>query len=97
MGESLQQHHVHHFDPEQLSAVLDALRAATVPAPSPQPDPLMLSPELLAEAGIEPWTFHSPHDKCDVTVYVDDRNQVRHVPTSRRREVPAGWRRVLLA
>lgn len=48
------------------------------------------------DLGLEPWAFHSPHDRCDVVSYVDDRNQVRHVPVTRATEVPKAWRRVWL-
>lgn len=58
-------------------------RAATAPRPAPVPG--------------EPWTFHSPQEKRDVVAFVDDRNQVRHVPVDRADDVPATWRMILLA
>lgn len=48
------------------------------------------------DIGLEPWSFHDPSQKCDVVAYIDDRNQVRHVPVSRSSEVPRAWRRVWL-
>lgn len=48
------------------------------------------------DIGLEPWAFHDPAQKCDVVAYIDDRNQVRHVPASRSSEVPKAWRRVWL-
>lgn len=46
----------------------------------------------------EPWTFRDPkppHD--DMVAFLDDRQQVRYIPTARANEVPRHWRRVLLA
>lgn len=45
---------------------------------------------------VEPWTFCSPHSRCDVTAYLDDHNQVRHVPVTRTTDVPAHWRRLFI-
>jgi len=48
------------------------------------------------DLGLEPWLFYDPHQKIDTMAYVDDRNQVRHVPSNRATEVPKAWRRVWL-
>lgn len=42
----------------------------------------------------EPWRFHSPSAGADVAAYLDDHNQVRHVPTTRVTDVPKHWRRI---
>jgi len=96
MGEQPQRLEIH-FSDATVQALHDAFAAGRRAEQQALPEPQQLTPELLAEAGIEPWTFHDPRQKCDVSVFVDDRNQVRHVPTTRRGEVPASWRRVLLA
>lgn len=48
------------------------------------------------DLGLELWSFHSPSAACDVVAYVDDHNQVRHVPTTRVGDVPRHWRRIWL-
>lgn len=47
-----------------------------------------------AGPAVEPWKFYSPHAKCEVTAYLDDRQQLRHVPLSRTADVPKHWQRV---
>jgi hypothetical protein len=80
---------------ETLQALADALAAGraiereTMPAvetPPPAPQDL----------GLEPWTFYDPQQKAVVMAYVDDRNQVRHVPVTRTSDVPKAWRPVWL-
>jgi hypothetical protein len=86
MGETVR--HTHKIDDAQFAAFIEAISAPlappadTVPARTPY------------DLGLEPWTFHDPSQKVDVMAYIDDRNQVRHVPTTRTSEVPKAWRRV---
>jgi hypothetical protein len=94
MGEP--QEHIHSFNPTQLKAIIEAL-TPQAPAPEPPAEAPLLTLATLLEAGVEPWTFHDPHQKCDVTAFLDPQHQIRHVPTSRSSEVPNTWRRVLLA
>ena len=88
MGEI--QQHVHHLDPDQFATLVDLLGARSQPASAPAPvrNPLDL--------GLELWSFHSPSAGCAVVAYVDDHNQVRHVPETRTTDVPAHWRRIWL-
>lgn len=60
--------------------------AGSAPAPEPAPpgEPLDL------------WTFHDPHLKREVGAWVDDRNQVRHIPVTDADVVPRHWRRIRL-
>jgi hypothetical protein len=82
------------FDPEALGALMrqvaETARIAATPAAEPEH---ALTPYDL---GLAPWVFHDPRQGCDVMAYVDDREQVRHVPSTRATEVPASWRRVWL-
>lgn len=57
------------------------------------------APEPLPPRGpdVEPWQFYSPHAKCEVSAYLDDRNQMRHVAVHNIPDVPKHWRRVYLA
>lgn len=87
MGET--QHVVIHFSDASMQALRDAFAAGRVAEPAP---PAQTPYDL----GLTPWAFHSPSHRCDVVAYVDDREQVRHVPTTRATEVPASWRRVWL-
>lgn len=90
----------HHLAGDQFDVIVNGiamlvteLRLANGPRrpadAGPEPAPVT--------CGHEPWTFHDPRQKCDVTAFIDDRNQIRHVPLSRLGEVPGGWRRVFLA
>lgn len=45
---------------------------------------------------VEPWVFHSPSAACDVVAYLDDHNQIRHVPVTRTVDIPGSWRRVFV-
>jgi hypothetical protein len=88
-----------HFSDASIQALHDAFaagraaeRRATEPVPAGD-EPKALTPYDL---GLMPWTLHDPQLRCDVVAYVDDREQVRHVPTTRATEVPASWRRVWL-
>lgn len=85
----------HRLDPEQfdvltngLAMLIAELRVANLGG-TVEPEP--------AACHHEPWQFHSPHDKLDVVAFVDDAQQVRHVPVTRADEVPKAWRRILLA
>lgn len=89
MGEI--QRHTHKLDEAQLDLLLNALRAALTPPPAAPDDGHARTPY---DAGLEPWAFHSPTHGGDVMAYIDDRNQVRHVPTTRTSEVPKAWRRI---
>ena len=85
MGETVR--HTHKIDDEQFAAFIKAIsEPVSLPATERAQTPYDL--------GLEPWTFHSPHDQADVVAYVDDRNQLRHVSPSRVSEVPKAWRRV---
>lgn len=91
------------FNPTQLKAIIEALRPAD-PAEAPEPQrPTVPSPDellaMMAEVGIEPWTFQRPKHPGEgqVTAYVDDHNQVRHVALSQIEDVPKHWRRIYLA
>lgn len=53
-------------------------------------------PDHSTGPAVEPWTFYSPHHKGDVAAFLDDANQLRHIPANHASEVPAGWRRVYL-
>jgi threonyl-tRNA synthetase len=39
---------------------------------------------------VESWRFYSPAHECNLTSYLDDRNQVRHVLPDV--QVPESWR-----
>lgn len=96
MGETAaRQTLTHRLDPDQFSTLVDLLAARTLPAG------LVVTAAAGTtrnpyDIGLEPWSFHDPAQKCDVVAYIDDRNQVRHVPVSRSSEVPKAWRRVWL-
>ena len=88
----------HHLAGDQFDTIANGLimliaelRIANGARRDPDPDPAP------AACDHEPWQFHSPHDKVDVVAFVDDANQVRFVAVTRADEVPAGWRRILLA
>jgi len=49
------------------------------------------------DLGLVPWAFHDPQQGCEVVSYLDDREQVRHVPTTRMTEVPKKWRHLWIA
>lgn len=65
-------------------------RVLAVPPAAPEPA------QTPYDLGLVPWAFHSPSHGGDVVAYVDDRNQVRHVPGTRTSEVPKNWMRVWL-
>lgn len=73
-----------------LIMLIAELRIANGSRRDPEPAP--------AACDHEPWTFRDsrpPHD--DVGAWIDDRNQVRHIPEKDAGDVPRHWRRVLLA
>jgi hypothetical protein len=86
MGETVR--HIHKIDEQQFAAFVEAISA---PYPAPAESAHARTPY---DVGLEPWTFHSPSHGGDVMAYIDDRNQVRHVPTTRTSEVPKAWRRI---
>lgn len=94
MGETpTRQTLTHRLDPDQFATLVGLLAAppaglVAVAAAGTTRNPY--------DIGLEPWSFHDPGQKCDVVAYIDDRNQVRHVPVSRSSEVPKAWRRVWL-
>lgn len=74
-----------------LVMLIAELRAANVFAgrtPEPEPTPAPAAKQ---------WTFHDPRQKCEVGAWLDDREQVRHIPLDREDEVPGHWRKLLLA
>jgi len=81
------------FGPGAGKVIVDSLvevieRFATVtPVPAADND----NPHAPA---VEPWAFFSPSHDGDVVSYLDDRNQIRHVPVKRMTEVPRAWRRL---
>jgi hypothetical protein len=87
----------HHLASDQFDTIANGLimliaelRIANGTRRDPEPAP--------ADCDHEPWQFTSPkppHER--LLAFVDDANQVRHVPVTRADEVPAGWRRILLA
>lgn len=79
------------FDPEAFGAFMQQVAEAVRGTPHPAPPA-----QTPADLGLEQWAFRSPSAGCDVVAYVDDHNQVRHVPTTRTSEVPVRWRRVWL-
>jgi len=85
--------HLADVDPlVNLGALLiKALRLEIEPAPD-EPEPAQTPYDL----GLEPWTFVDPQRRTEVVAYLDDRGQLRHVPTTRASEVPKAWRRVWL-
>jgi hypothetical protein len=94
MGETAaRQTLTHRLDPDQFSTLVDLLAAKPLPA---TPEAAAGTSRNPHDIGLEPWSFHDPAQKCDVVAYIDDRNQVRHVPVSRSSEVPKAWRRVWL-
>lgn len=80
------------FEPEAAELLRELVDAVATPAP-PEPMPAPITP---ADLGLEVWTFHDPHQQTQVAAYIDDRGQLRHVPTNRTTEVPKAWRRVWL-
>jgi len=95
MGEI--QRHVHSLSAETLREI-DGIVSRVIEAYAPSPADATAAPTSRNpyDIGLEPWAFHDPKQKCDVVAYIDDRNQVRHVPVSRSSEVPKAWRRVWL-
>jgi hypothetical protein len=91
MGEI--QRHVHSLNTDQFDAIFGVLLRAATPLPAESAASGNRNPY---DIGLEPWAFHDPGQKCDVVAYIDDRNQVRHVPVNRSSEVPKAWRRVWL-
>lgn len=81
------------FGEGAAEALAKALRELATPPAAPEAAGTSRNPY---DIGLEPWSFHDPSQKCDVVAYIDDRNQVRHVPVSRSSEVPKAWRRVWL-
>lgn len=94
----IQEHvHTHHLADDQFEAVVGLLMRIATPLPA---EPVPADDEQHAttpfDLGMTPWCFHSPVHGADVVAYVDDRNQLRHVPTTRATEVPKTWQRVWL-
>lgn len=89
MGEVVQKIEIT-FPPEAVENFARMLREIVNPPQAGTP----VHARTPYDVGLEPWAFHSPSHGCDVMAYIDDRNQVRHVPTSRTSEVPKAWRRV---
>jgi len=86
-----------HFSDASIQALHDAFRAGRdAERRAAEPEPAEAHALTPYDLGLVPWTFHDPQQRCDVMAYVDDREQVRHVPTTRATEVPASWRRVWL-
>lgn len=89
------------FAPGSAEAVIAMMREfirANAPLPA-EPVPADDEEERAItpfDLGLTPWQFHSPAHGGDVVAYIDDRNQVRHVPTTRATEVPKTWLRVWL-
>jgi hypothetical protein len=75
------------------SAVVDMIDRITATPPPADAAPAITPFDL----GLVPWAFHDPQQNCEVVSYLDDRNQVRHVPTTRMTEVPKKWRRLWVA
>jgi hypothetical protein len=49
---------------------------------------------IVRSSAVEPWTFYSAAHECNLISYLDDRNQVRHVPDKSGYTVPESWRRL---
>lgn len=82
---------------EQLARALRGLLRLGEPIAPPAPEPAAETHALTPyDLGLAPWAFHSPSHGGDVMAYVDDRNQLRHVPSTRTAEVPPTWQRVWL-
>lgn len=87
--------HTHHLADDQFEAVVGLLMRLVTPLPAePEAEPAGTTTPY--ELGMHPWQFHSPAHGGDVIAYIDDRNQVRHVPMTRMTEVPKTWLRVWL-
>jgi len=80
------------FAPGADGALAEALRAFVRAATPPPADAMPAITPF--DLGLEPWAFVDPQQNCEVVAYLDDRNQLRHVPTTRASEVPGKWRRV---
>ena len=92
MGETIE--HVHRLADDQFEDLRELLGRLAGPPQVPADGEMhAVTPYDL---GLEPWAFHDPRQRVDVVTYVDDRNQLRHVPTTRAGEVPRHWRRVWL-
>jgi hypothetical protein len=75
----------------QLTTIVQqAIRSAT-PASQPSPPPAE-APAAAPLWDYVPWRFYAPREDCDVIAFLDDREQVRHVPAVSAANVPAGWR-----
>jgi hypothetical protein len=91
MGEQPQKMHVEiTLSPETISALQAAAWRETA---EQQEQP---SPATPTSLGLTSWQFYSSSAGCEVVAYVDDHNQVRHVPVTRVGDVPAHWQRVWL-
>jgi hypothetical protein len=94
MGETPIQRIEISFAPGADDTLVHFFKGMLAPTPA-EPEPEAHTPTPY-DLGLVPWVFHDSRQRCDVMAYVDDREQVRHVPTSRATEVPASWRRVWL-
>jgi hypothetical protein len=96
MGETPIQRIEISFAPGADDTLVQFFKGLLAPMPAEtEPEPEVHTPTPY-DLGLAPWVFHDPRQRCDVMAYVDDRDQVRNVPTSRATEVPASWRRVWL-
>jgi hypothetical protein len=95
MGEKPPQRVEIHFASETVQALAEAFAAGRAVERVAVP-PVETPPAGPHDVGLELWTFHDPQQKIDVMAYVDDRNQVRHVPVTRASDVPKAWRPVWL-
>lgn len=86
MGETQRHIVTHHLSPE----LRDLLHAIV-----PDPD-VSIDDPTPAQPRLEPWTFYSPVHQRDVYAFVDDTQQVRHVPVDRCNDVPKAWRQIYL-
>lgn len=84
--------HLADIDPLINLGTLLAERLGHAAPPLPaEPEPEAVTPEAL---GLVPWTFYGPAHKAEVTAYLDDHGQVRHVPLTRTSDVPKAWRKL---
>lgn len=80
------------FSPGALRQLTNAIRNGTSATP-----PAAAAPSPFAGPYYEPWSFYAPQEAEDVLAFLDDRQQVRHIPVSVVAQgVPSAWRQLFV-